>query len=165
MRSTVAPRKITAEMRRVLVMSSSGLASSTMKSALLSACSVPASAPHDRVARRAAARSARGGAVGSRPGVDRSTGAATTSASSTAAVLAPGAAWPLTAGWQLATPGRSPPGLLPALRALGCRPGPLVACAPTPLAIRGSRCACRDCRGRQPWLASVSRSDHVNAYH
>ena len=34
----------TAEMRRVLVMSSSGLASSTMKSALLPACSVPASA-------------------------------------------------------------------------------------------------------------------------
>ena len=43
-RSTATPRRITAEMRRVLVMSSSGLASSTMKSALLPASSVPASA-------------------------------------------------------------------------------------------------------------------------
>src|SRR5262249_41210907 len=43
-RSTAAPRRYTAEILRVLVMSSSGLASSTMKSALLPASSVPASA-------------------------------------------------------------------------------------------------------------------------
>src|SRR5580765_890825 len=43
-RSTAAPRRTTAEMRREFVMSSSGLASSTMKSALLPACKVPASA-------------------------------------------------------------------------------------------------------------------------
>src|SRR5688572_8872699 len=42
-RLTAAPRRYTEAMRRVLVMSSSGFASRTMKSALLPACAVPAS--------------------------------------------------------------------------------------------------------------------------